>query len=170
MGLFSRVREAVDARAPSPRPVPDVPIPEEGDSPQSLRRTMDDVIEFINRSAGRLPGVAVVHARRITDALRETIDTSQVRPLDVYAVLAVKSTLNDYLPTTLRSYLAVDTALINTPRGSGRTPSQSLLEQLDDLQRSASATLVAARDQDADALMTQGSFLRTKFSGSDLDL
>jgi hypothetical protein len=131
---------------------------------------MDAVIAFINRNAGRLPGVAVVNARRVTDTLCETINTSEVHPLDVYAVLAVKSTLNDYLPTTLRSYLAVDTALLDTPRGSGRTPSQSLLEQLDALQTSASATLGAARRQDADALMTQGSFLQTKFSGSDLDL
>jgi len=131
---------------------------------------MEEVIAFINSNAGRLPGLAVVKARQITDTLRETIDTSEVRPLDVYAVLTVKGTLNDYLPTTLRSYLAVDAGLLDTPRGSGRTPSQSLLEQLDALQRSASATLVAARQQDADALMTQGSFLRTKFSGSDLDL
>jgi hypothetical protein len=128
------------------------------------------VIAYINRNAGRLPGVAVVTAKGVTDTLRETIDTNEVQPLDVYAVLAVKATLNDYLPTTLRSYLAVDPAGLNTPRASGRTPSQSLLEQLDALQTSASATLVAARKQDADALMTQGSFLRTKFSGSDLDL
>jgi hypothetical protein len=34
----------------------------------------------------------------------------------------------------------------------------------------ASVLLTATHAQDADALMTQGSFLRTKFSGSDLDL
>jgi len=143
---------------------------DDGDSAEVLRRTLEDVIAFINRNAGRLPGVAVVSARRVTDTLRETIDSNEVSPLDVYAVLAVRSTLNDYLPNTLRSYLAVDTALLETPRGSGRTPSQSLLEQLDALEMSTSVTLVAARGQNADALMTQGSFLRTKFSGSDLDL
>ena len=169
MGFFRRGRADDVPPAPAPAP-PALPIPDEGDSTQALRRSLEDVIAFINSSSGRLPGVAVVNARRLTDTLRETIDTSEVRPLDVYAVLAVKGTLNDYLPTTLRSYLAVDTALLDTPRGSGRTPSQSLLEQLDALQTSASATLVAARNQDADALMTQGSFLRTKFSGSDLDL
>lgn len=165
MGFFRRARAEEEPSAPSPLPVPD-----EGDGPQALRRSMEDVIAFINRNSGRLPGVAVVNARWLIDTLRETIDTSEVRPLDVYAVLAVKGTLNDYLPTTLTSYLAVDTALLDTPRASGRTPSQSLLEQLDALQTSASATLVAARDQDADALMTQGAFLRTKFTGSDLDL
>lgn len=171
MGLFRRAR--VDPQRPSadvPPASPPLPTPDVGDSPRELRCSMEDVIAFINRNAGRLPGVAVVNARRVIDILRETIDTSEVRPLDVYAILAVKGTLNDYLPTTLRSYLAVDTVLLDLPRESGRTPSQSLLEQLDALQMSASATLVAARNQDADALMTQGSFLRTKFSGSDLDL
>ena len=37
-------------------------------------------------------------------------------------------------------------------------------------QTSASQVLVAARNQDVDALMTQGTFLRTKYSRSDLDL
>ena len=170
MRLFGRGRGEGDSPTPAGPPGAGLPEPDEGDSPRELRHDMDGVISYLNRNAGQLPGVAVVQARRITDTLRETIDTSEDRPLDVYAVLAVKGTLNDYLPTTLRSYLAVDTALIDTPRGSGRTPGQSLLEQLDALQRSASATLVATRNQDADALMTQGSFLRTKFSGSDLDL
>ena len=165
MGLFRKGSAHDDAPAASPLLAQD-----DGDSAEVLRRALEDVIALINRNAGRLPGVAVVSARRVTDTLGETIDSNEVSPLDVYAVLAVRSTLNDYLPNTLRSYLAVDTALLETPRGSGRTPSQSLLEQLDALQKSASATLVATRNQDADALMTQGSFLRTKFSGSDLDL
>lgn len=165
MGLFRRVRTHDAAVAPS-----SLPLPDEGVNPQVLRRSMEDVIAFINSNAGRLSGVAVVNAQRITDTLRETIDTSEVRPLDVYAYLAVQGVLNDYLPTTLKSYLAVDSALLDKPRGSGRTPRQSLLEQLDALQTSAAATLAAARNQDADMLMTQGSFLGTKFSGSDLDL
>jgi len=168
MGLFRRGRAYFDAPVPAP-----AAVPEGDDDPQALRRSMEDLISFINRHAGRLPAAAVVRARQVTDTLRETIETSEVRPLDVYAALAVRSTLEDYLPTTLRSYLAVDAALLDTPRGSGSaasTPTESLLEQLEALQTSAFATLVAARNQDADALITQGSFLRTKFSGSDLDL
>ena len=116
------------------------------------------------------PGEAVVAARRVTDALDDIIDTSDVRPLDVYAVISVRGTLTDYLPTTLRSYLAVDENMRDTPRPSGRSPKESLLEQIAALESSASSVLLAARNQDADALLTQGSFLRTKFSGSDLDL
>ena len=90
--------------------------------------------------------------------------------MDVYAVLSVRATATDYLPTTLRSFLALDDDLVDVPGGSGRTPAESLQEQLDALEDSATAVLEAAQQQDVDALMTQGNFLRTKFTGSDLEL
>jgi len=140
------------------------------DSPQALRAAMTELDRFVNAHAGRLPAAAVVGARQITDVLRDVVDTSDVRPLDVYAVVSIRGIVSDYLPTTLRTYLAVDPTLLDTPRASGRTPRQSLLEQIDALRTSAAATLDAANNHDADALMTQGSFLRTKFTRSDLDL
>jgi hypothetical protein len=145
-------------------------ISADDDSPQALRDAMVELDRFVNRNAGRLPAAAVVGARQITDLLRDVVDTSDVRPLDVYAVVSIKGIVTDYLPTTLRTYLAVDPSLLHTPRASGRTPAQSLLEQVDALRTSAAATLDATNDQDADALLTQGSFLRTKFTRSDLDL
>lgn len=165
MTWFRRTSEHA-APAPSRLEVDNDP----DETPAGLRGTLFGLVRFINQNSGRLPGEAVVAARRVTDTLREIIDTSDVRPLDVYAVVSVKGALHDYLPTTLRSYLAVDPDLVDTPRPSGRTPRQSLLEQLDDLHRSASLVLEAAQNQDVDALMTQGAFLRTKFSASDLEL
>ena len=144
--------------------------PDVGDTPEGLRRSLRDIVKLVNANAGQLPAEAVVAARRVTDALNDIIDTSAVRPLDVYAVISVRGTLTDYLPTTLRSYLAVDENMRDTPRPSGRSPKESLLEQIAALEASASSVLLAARNQDADALLTQGTFLRTKFSGSDLDL
>jgi hypothetical protein len=164
---FRRGRAA--AAPPAGTPVPVAPPPQ-GDSPAELRATLTALVRFVNQSSGRLPGEAVVNIRRVTDTLGEVIDTSQVRPLDVYAVISVKATLIDYLPTTLRSYLALDPTLLNVARPSGGTPTRSLLEQIESLQSSADAVLVASRNQDADALMSQGNFLRTKFSRSDLDL
>ena len=164
MALFRR-----DPRPPKQEPAAPA-APPDGDSPAELRTSLSTVNRFINQSSGRLPGNAVVNARRVTDTLREIIDTSDTRPLDVYAVITVKATLHDYLPTTLRSYLAVDESLRETRRSSGRTPTQALLEQIDALQRSADTVLVATDNQDIDALMTQGNFLRTKYAASDLDL
>jgi hypothetical protein len=146
------------------------PEPVDEDSPAALVRTVFTVNRFVNQNSGQLPGRAVVAARRLTDTLREIIDTSEVRPLDVYVVVSVKATLADYLPTTLRSYLAVDPEARTRPAGPAGTPAQLLLEQLDSLQSAADAVLVATREHDMDALVSQGNFLRTKFSGSDLDL
>jgi hypothetical protein len=148
----------------------DIAAAADEDSPQALRAAMTELDRFVNAHAGRLPAAAVVGARQITDVLRDVVDTSDVRPLDVYAVVSVRGIVSDYLPTTLRTYLAVDPTLLDTPRASGRTPTQSLLEQIDALRTSAAATLEAANNSDADELMTQGSFLRTKFTRSDLDL
>ena len=148
---------------PQPGAVPD-------DSPQGLRTVLTALNRTINSSAGRLPIPSVVAARRVTDLVAEVLRTADLRPLDVYATLSIKGILTDYLPTTIRSFLAVDESLIDTPRPSGRTPAQSLAEQLEALESSASAVLSAVHQQDADALMTQGNFLSTKFSRSDLDL
>lgn len=156
-------------REPTP-PAAAPPQPDAGDSPAALREAITTVIRMINASAGRLPLQAVVAARRITDVLTEVVETSEVRPLDVYATISVRGAVTDYLPTTLRTFLAVDKDLVDVQRPSGFTPTESLIEQLDALEGSALAVLEAVQAQDVDALMTQGSFLRTKFTGSDLDL
>jgi hypothetical protein len=142
----------------------------DGDDPAALRVELTQLNRFLNQNSGRLPGESVVTARRVTDVLREIIDTSEIRPLDIYAVISVKGILQDYLPTTLRAFLALDEAQLAAPRPSGRTPVESLQEQLEALLDAATSVLSAAHAQDADALLSQGSFLRTKFSGSDLDL
>lgn len=141
-----------------------------GESPAELLVSLRAVVRNVNASSGQLPAAGVVAARRLADTLREIIETSTVRPLDVYTLLTVRGALDDYLPTTLRIYLSVSPELRLIPRPNGKTPMTSFLEQLDHLQTATAAVLVAARSQDADALMTQGTFLRTKFSGSDLDL
>jgi hypothetical protein len=160
MTWFRRLREDAPAE----------PEPDEADQPAALLAKAFELIHFINANAGKLPGEAVVLARRITDTVREVIDTSGERALDIYAVVSIRGVLEDYLPTTLRGYLALDPALVDVPRPSGRTPRQSLLEQLDALWSSAMDLLQATHAHDADALMSQGNFLRTKFTGSDLDL
>jgi hypothetical protein len=161
MTWFRRLREEAQAEV----------APDRSDSPDALRTRLFEVIDLVNSNAGGLPGEAVVIARRITDILREVIDGADPqRGLDVYAVVSIKGILTDYLPTTLRAYLALDPDGVDTPRPSGNTPTQSLLEQLDVLWSSAADLLDAAEAHDADALASQGSFLRTKFTGSDLDL
>lgn len=149
---------------------PQVEGPDPEDRPEALLRNLFELNHFINRNAGRIPAESVVAARRVTDILREVIDTSNERELDIYAVVSIRGILGDYLPTTLHRYLALDPDTTDTPRPSGRTPNQSLLDQIDSLWSAASDLLEATQARDADALVSQGNFLRTKFTGSDLDL
>lgn len=153
---------------PQPAPIGVGTDPDDG--PEALRTAILALNRFINVSAGRLPLPAVVAARRITDVLAEVVDTSEIRPLDVHAVISVRAAATDYLPTTLRSFLAVERSLVDAPRAWGRSPAQALMEQLETLESSAVAVLEATQQQDLDTLMTQGNFLRTKFTRSDLDL
>jgi len=148
-------------------------VEEDTDSPVALLRALDQLVGFVNHNAGKLPGESVVAARRVTDTVREVIDTaddSDSGGLDVYAIMSVKGIVNDYLPTTLRAYLALDPQVLDVRRPTGRTPQESLLEQITSLWTGAADVLTAAQAKDADALVTPGNFLQTKFTGSDLDL
>jgi hypothetical protein len=132
--------------------------------------TLYDRNTEINKNAGRLPIEAVVVAKRVLDAVREIVDTSQVHELDMRVVSSLRGILDDYLPTTVRAYLALDPATVYTPHASGTSAAQSVVEQLETLWESAEDLLAATRADDVDALETQGRFLRTKFSRSDLDI
>ncbi len=156
-----------------PPPQPDNAEPPETDttdSPDELRGRLWELVQFVNRNAGKLPVEAVVVSREITDTIREVIETGDDRELDVYAIVSINGIAGDYLPTTLRAYLNLDPSLIERPGPSGKTPRAALRDQLDSLAGAADDLLQAAQSHDVDALFTQGTFLRTKFTRSDLDL
>jgi hypothetical protein len=148
--LFGRQEE----RAPND-PILRPPPPEE-DSPQALATLVFQANRFVNASAGQLPAAAVV--------------TTRDRDLDIHARVSMNGILRDYLPTTLRAYLALDPTLRNHPRPNGITPVAALIEQLDFLLSSAMEVLAAVQNDDANALVAQGNFLKTKFGRSELDL
>jgi excinuclease UvrABC helicase subunit UvrB len=157
-------------RVRQPQPPVQQESDEEHDSPDKLRLRLWALVQFINRSAGRLPVEAVVLARQVTDTVREAIETSAERALDVYAVVQINGIVDDYLPTTLHAYLNLEPDVTDRPGPSGRTPRAALREQLEALRTAAEELLHAARSHDADLLFSQGNFLRTKFTRSDLDL
>lgn len=140
------------------------------DSPAALAAELFRLNRFINSSAGQLPGEGVVASRRITDTVETVLHSTRDRDLDIHARVSLNGILRDYLPTTLRAYLAIDPSTREQPRAAGKTPMAALAEQLDFLLSSATEVLAAVRNDDANALAAQGSFLRTKFAHSELDL
>ena len=163
--MASWFRRRVDAVVESAAPEPDP------DSPDALAATLVDLVRLINRNAGRLPVAAVVAGRHVTDVVEEILDclADDVTP-DVHAVITVRGIVHDYLPTTLNRFLALDPAIVHERSRTGQTPAEQVTDQLDDLWVAATDVLVATRARDASDLITQGNFLRTKFTRSDLDL
>lgn len=146
-------------------------IGHEPDSPEELAAALKRLVDRINRSSGRMPIAAVVAALDVTDIVDQLLATTldDLAP-DVEVILVVRGIVRDYLPTTLERYLALDPRTVNRLLVSGQRPSAQLGTQLAQLARAAADVLGATLARDADALVSQGNFLRTKFTRSDLDL
>lgn len=165
------LRRIQDALPGPPGPAGPPAQAEPDDSPAALAARLADLVLLVNRNAGRLPVEAVVAARRVTDVIAEILDdAAQGAVADVHVILAARGMVDDYLPTTVQAYLALDPAVAGSPRADGTTPARHLVDQLDGLWLAGLDVLRAAQARDVDRLVTQGNFLRTKFSGSDLDL
>ena len=149
----------------APPPEPDPP-----ESPAALTRALDEQIAYLNRNGGRLPTESAVLARRVTDAAADVISLAATAELDIQVALTVRKIVTDYLPTAVRTYLALEPDVVDSPGSQGMTPRQALAQQLSDLWAGALDVRAAAQARDADALISHGAFLRTKFTGSDLDL
>jgi hypothetical protein len=161
--MRSWFRRAQDAVTQTAGPDPD--------SPAGLAASLDQLVDRINRSSGRLPVSAVVAALDVTDIVDQLLDSTLDDAVpDVEVILAVRGLVRDYLPTTLDRFLALDPSTADQPSASGQTPREQLATQLVQLAGAAADVLGATRRRDADALVSQGNFLRTKFTRSDLDL
>lgn len=133
------------------------PVPADAppdDTPEALRAGLASLIRSVNARSGRLPPSAVVTAREVTDVLAELLADGE-EP-DIHTRVAIAGIVTDHLPTTLDAVLR-----------AGGAASGSLLEALLD---EAISLRDAERGRATDALRTQETFLRTKFSNSDLDL
>jgi hypothetical protein len=153
--------------APARRPVDEVPM---------LRETLRALIRRVNASAGKMPVGAVPQIRDIEDRLRELLDQAELRSrtslgFDTYAAITLAATVNDYLPTSVDSYLVLPEAYLASHRNhDGQTPGEELLEQLDLIETGVTELLEAVYSGEAQRLSTQGRFLEAKFAKTDLDL
>lgn len=137
--------------------------PEGDDVPALLRHNQSLILE-INQSAAHLPGLGVVLARSVTDTVRTVLTSPEASMLDISVRVAIFGVLTDYLPSTIRTYVAAIRA------GGSADADDQLVEQLVALRRSVEQLAEASRQRDVQALQVQGRFLETKFGQSDLDL
>jgi len=118
-----------------------------------------------------MPVGATVTALDVTDIVGALLDAVADDPVpDIQVILSARGIVYDYLPTTLDRFLALDATAAHQTLPTGTTPARQVVDQLLNLLGAAADVLEATRSRDADRLVTQGNFLRTKFSRSDLDL
>jgi hypothetical protein len=133
-----------------------------GQLAQQLRRLVDSV-------APGLPKDALGSLRSIQDTLGELLprlqdlsDRGVISGRDSFTVI---ETVRRYLPDTLAAYLRLPKYYAQMQTlADGRTASQTLLEQLQVLDSSLKNVAKSAFAGDAEALVTNGQFLQSKFS------
>lgn len=157
--------------APQPARTP----PAEDEVP-ALREKLRVLVRRVNAAAGRLPVGAVPEVRDIEDQLVELLGHAEQRSrtgsgFDTYAMVTLAATINDYLPTSIESYLALPEAFLASHRNhQGQTPDEELLTQLELMENGVVELARAIYSGDAQRLSAQGRFLDAKFAKSDLDL
>lgn len=162
----ARQQSALGGRTRGTSSAAPAPPPEGDDVPALLRHTQSLVLE-INRSAADLPGLGVVLARSVTDTVRRVLTSPEANRLDISVRVAIFGVLTDYLPGSIRTYVAA--SRVAGQQDMARADDQ-LVEQLTTLRRSVQQLADASRERDLQALQVHGKFLETKFSQSDLEL
>jgi hypothetical protein len=127
-----------------------------------------DLQTLSTRVVGRVPTEAASAVARIGELLTDTL------PRVIGAgepEVIVRRTATIYLPDTLRAYLSLpaDWAAEHV-FPDGKTPAQTLTEQLNALESAAKRMRDSAVEQDASALLVNGRFLSDRFATSRLDL
>src|SRR5215471_13331152 len=99
----------------------------------------------------------------VAEQVRKLVDSvAKGLPKDAFTVV---ETVRRYLPDTLAAYLRLPKLYAQTQfLGDGRTASQVLVDQLKVLDTSLKDVAKSAFAGDAEALITNGQFLETKFA------
>jgi hypothetical protein len=141
-------------------PGPDVEVPAD-DVAGGLR-------SLPSRIAGLVPPDVADAVGRICTVLLETLGSNGSGPAAAAADLP-RRVATDYLPSTLRAYLALPAAVRDRPLPDGRLPADALREQVGVVERAAAGIAADAGDPAVAALLANGLFLRDRLDGSGLD-
>lgn len=122
---------------------------------ETLTTAARTLVSQINADAGRLPAEGVVLARRVTDIAVDVLG-GEAAALSTQARLDLTSILTDYLPTTLRTYVAAS--------GAGSAAPDRLVAQIEAIRRSVADIAAAVHGQDVRAFDVQDNFLSQRFT------
>ena len=159
-------------RGPQAMPQPPAPVRQAatpspaGSAPQSedLSQALAWSAALARQHKNRIPTEAYVSILETCQTLDAVIDAETREPLgDPQFEYELSATVRDYLPSVLRSYVAIPPKMLETKQASGRTPNEELGEQLQLLAGQAE-TLYSGRHRGSSRDLTvSGNFLRERF-------
>lgn len=141
----------------------------------AIRQQLDTVIHRVRSSSGRIPPAAVMRARDIGDEVAQLVRELDRRrrsgsSIDALVVATLESTVNDYLPTSVDSFLAVTDQGGIGGDAARRGAEDQLYSQLELLSSGMQELVDSVRSGTANPLDVQGRFLEAKFGKNDLRL
>jgi hypothetical protein len=156
---------------PVPRMVPPPPSPSDpGDDARGIRRTLPQVSAM---TSGRLP---IAYQAKVDEILRRIdglLKHADRFPLGSEELYVVKQTAVDYLPSTIKAYLALPPGYAYAPVGTERKPALHVLwEQLCLLEAKLDDIEQGIHRRHADGLLANGRFLEERLAPpvAELDL
>jgi hypothetical protein len=128
---------------------------------RAIVRALDEAVQM---TGGRLPSDIQARVAEIRREIIELLPRTAAFPLGSEDLYVIERTATDYLPATLRAYLALPAASATTQLPQlGKTPLQLLREQVQLLDDRLDEITEAVRTQDADQLVANGRFLEERF-------
>ncbi|MEY3760495.1 MAG: hypothetical protein RIR39_1986 [Pseudomonadota bacterium] len=130
-------------------------------SARDLRDMLESLIKKISKRVAQPELNKVIHIKDNVLMLLPRLNEMNAGDYDLHVV---KQTVTDYLPQMLTTYLELPPAFATMHKmRNGKTSQDILIEQLTILNDQIEQIIVSVNSKDADALIAQGEFLRSKF-------
>lgn len=134
-------------------------------SGRDLQIMLEDLIKKISKRVAQPELTKVINIKDNILMLLPRLNEMNAGHYDLHVV---KQTVTDYLPEMLTTYLELPPAFARMHKmRNGKTSQEVLIEQLTLLNDQIEQILISVNSKDADALIAQGEFLKSKFANDD---
>jgi hypothetical protein len=131
-------------------------------SGRDLQTMLEDLIKKISKRVAEPELNKVVNIKDNILMLLPRLNEMNAGDYDLHVV---KQTVTDYLPQMLTTYLELPPAFARMHKmRNGKTAQEVLIEQLGILNEQIEQIVISVNSKDADALIAQGEFLKSKFA------
>lgn len=128
---------------------------------EQIKAELDSLVRKI---AKRVPEEALSHVKSIRESVAAVLPQIVAGSFGSHDLFTIKKTVFNYLPETLENYLRLPTVYANVhPIQNGKTAKTLLVEQLTIIDTTMSEVVQNIYNQDAQALLVNEKFLKSRF-------